>query len=174
MRKFITAAGLCLLPLTTLATTAHAWWDGGHMVVAQIAHTRLEPKVRARVDALVGQGAQPRNNTFVTAACWPDDLKDYNVHAYDTWHYTNLPLVLTGGKPPKVQPNIDILWAMNQCVNAIKKRKPNPKYPNREILATPDIEKARALRFLIHLVGDVHQPLHSTTLYSAAHPHGDL
>jgi len=139
---------------------AAAWNDTGHMVVAEIAWRHLDAQTKARVEPLVALGASPRNNTFVTAACWADDLKREEVDFYNSWHFIDLSWSIDGTPAPTV-PQINIVWALEKCRDTLQ----SPK--------APDIEKARALRFLIHLVGDIHQPLHCISLYSQQLPRGD-
>ena len=50
MRTWIAIAALCAVSLT--AGPARAWWDGGHMQIAAVAYERLDPAVRAKVDAM--------------------------------------------------------------------------------------------------------------------------
>ncbi|MEM7037230.1 MAG: S1/P1 nuclease [Bacteroidota bacterium] len=149
---------LCLnVPLLT-----KAWWDPGHMVTAQIAYQNLDKSVRQKADDLIDvlKKAYPYTSNFVEASCWPDDLKSEGVHLYDTWHYTNIPYNPDGvALPPK--PEVDVIWAIGKCGSILSSTKTRP------------IEKARALAFMIHFVGDIHQPLHSTTMYSNELPGGN-
>ena len=163
MRKFLFVWLVALLAVHP----AHAWWDEGHMVVAQIAQNHLTPRALARADALVPLGADARNNKLVTAACWPDDLKEDGVHFYDDWHYMDTPI---GPMARDGKPEGRLLWAMNRCVAVLK-----PRYSRAGKLLppAPDLEQARALRFLLHLVGDTHQPLHCASWYGKETPHGD-
>ena len=142
---------------------AHAWWDPGHMVTAQIAYERLSKPARLQADSLVRVLMQdyPYTNNFVSAATWPDDLKAEGVHFYDHWHYTNIPYNPAGIKVAENPPQ-NVVWAINNCLSILKRRFARP------------IEKARALAFLIHFVGDIHQPLHCGSMYSNACPGGDL
>lgn len=152
---------LLVLALHALAPLK-AWWDPGHMVVALIAYMQLNEQARAEVDRLTAllERDYPQVNHFVVTGCWPDDLKETGVRTYDTWHYTNIPYNpegLTLGP----QPEIDVLWAIDQTRRVLRSGK------------AADVDKARHLAFLVHFVGDIHQPLHSTTMYSRAQPEGN-
>jgi len=182
-----------LLTLIVLPGAAPAWDDEGHMIVAALAYDRLDSSVRARADALVRMNAQYQSWTggvatasqgkvaFMKAATWPDYIKtapgykndkdptgpdaarnigygDHLQHRY--WHYKDLPLS-QDGTPTK-----------------------NPTEPNaqtqidafRAVLADPnasDALKSFDLVWLLHLVGDVHQPLHAASRFAKATPHGD-
>jgi hypothetical protein len=152
---------LLLMAALLVPQTARAWNDTGHMLVAEIAYQRLSPSAKARVEALVAIQAEPENSTFVTASCWADDLKRYDVHAYDTWHYIDMPFSPDNTPLPPLPKDENVVWAMKQCISTLH----NPR--------VPDVEKARMLRFLIHFVGDVHQPLHCVSRYTQQHPSGD-
>ena len=88
-------AGGLLLVATLFVAPAHAWFDGGHMVVAQIAHDRLTPETRAEADRLIGVLADftPVKADFVSASVWLDDVKRLNWRTFDRWHYINLMLI---------------------------------------------------------------------------------
>jgi hypothetical protein len=154
-------AALTLFFALLAAAPSHAWWGTGHMVVAQIAYDRLDPRAKAEVDRLIAIDALPDSNTFVTAAAWADDLKLLDVHLYDEWHYLDIPFSPDNTTLPAVEKAGNVQWAIDQCVRTLRSHK------------APDVEKARSLRFLIHFVGDAHQPLHCTTRVTSAHPAGD-
>jgi hypothetical protein len=158
--KRLTAVTAILFALFA-AAPSQAWWGTGHMVVAQVAYDRLNPKAKAEVDRLIAIDALPESNTFVTAAAWADDLKLLDVHLYDEWHYLDIPFSPDGTTLPPVEKAGNVQWAMDQCIRTLRSHK------------SPETEKARALRFLIHFVGDAHQPLHCTTRVTVAHPTGD-
>lgn len=151
---------LCMILLASGETKA--WWDPGHLVTAMIAYENLDEAVRARVDELtrVLQRDYPYVNHFITTGPWPDDLKAEGVRAYDTWHYTNLPYNRAGVALPD-QPEVDIIWAINQSVSILGDERSRA------------IDKARFLGFLVHLVGDLHQPLHSTSMFTNELPGGN-
>lgn len=144
------------------ATPGKTWWDPGHMLTAMIAYLQLDEATRARLDNLTGvlQRDYPQVNHFIVTGPWPDDLKADGVHAYDTWHYTNIPYKTQELAIP-VPPEVNVVWAINQCSS---------------ILSSPQskaIEKARFLAFLVHFVSDLHQPLHSTSWYNNDQPGGN-
>lgn len=161
MKKAIllTALSLTLLPQICLA-----WWDTGHMVVAQIAYDELKPDARKLADAWCATltAAYPETHNFVEAACWPDDVKRHGVLVYNTWHYTNIPLNDDGvAIACAATPEIDVVWAIGQARAVLGNAK------------STTAEKGQFLAFLLHFVGDLHQPLHSTSMYTNALPGGD-
>jgi len=152
--------GLWTLALLLPQAAAWSWSDTGHIVVAEIAYRELKPDVKAQVDRLIRIGADPKTNTFVTAACYLDDLKD-RTGAHREWHYINWPFSPDGTPLPSSLETENVLTALHQCIAQLQRK------------TLPPAARAEALRAVIHLVGDVHQPLHCATRYTAAHPQGD-
>lgn len=141
------------------------WGAGGHMMVAQIAFGRLNPHARAEVKTLLAIPIEPfsataKSKDFVNAAHWADDLRDFSdFDFFLPFHYVDTPFSNDGTDLPDVASN-NILKALKTNVNILKN--------------SPDTQKrARALRFIIHFVGDIHQPLHAATRVSSAEPDGD-
>lgn len=135
------------------------------MVVAQIAYDRLTPGAQKWANGLLKNLDAPKNvqRSFVQAATWPDQLKGFGISVYNAWHYTNIPLETENVVAPcDAAPAINVVWAIQQS-----------QYVLDTTLATPS-QKSLFLSFLIHFVGDLHQPLHSTSMYSIANKKGDL
>jgi len=159
MTKLLSAvcAWLCLLQ------PALAWDAEGHMVVAQIAYKHLDSEVKAKCDTLIAVSLPYKSSSssnFVTAACWADDYK--SSLGTGGWHYIDLPFSLDGTSTNGVDPGTsNVVSAINQCVATL--RNPGSALTN----------QATALRYLLHFVGDIEQPLHCSTAVSAAHPTGD-
>ena len=185
---------LTFLLVISLTTRASAWNDFGHMIVAAIAYDHLTPTARAHVDALLKLNPSyqdwvtridkqdRRKVAFMKAATWPDLIKiDYRytndgdrpkgpdagrnigyadklIHRY--WHYIDIPFspdgtTLTDPDSPNAQTQIV----------AFRERL-------KDASASDDL-KSYDLVWLLHLVGDVHQPLHATTRFSQKQPTGD-
>ncbi len=188
---------LLAVALIALVQPLRAWSDGGHMVVAYIAYKNLTAETRSQVDALLMQHPMYRKWTkgvapsqrglvaFIEAATWPDCIKrpacvpgytsdggdtptgnpsdsqnigydDKLMHKY--WHFVNQPL--EGGAPgqPAKMPN-----ALTEIVLLSAAIATNE----------PGRVKSYDVVWLEHLVGDIHQPLHCTTRFTANHPNGD-
>jgi len=92
----------------------------------------------------------PGVESFQQVAVLPDDMKRQGVTAFNAWHYINIPYVLNGVKPPVVAKQ-NVVWAIGQAEQVLSSSKTNRA------------EKALFLSFLVHLTGDVHQPLHAIT-----------
>lgn len=150
------AAGTAVL--LAVATAAFAWVDTGHMVVAAIAEGRLKPEVLKICQDLLKNGPTERTQGFIQGACWADDAKNGTT---GPWHYIDLPF-RTDGKPTQTKPSeLNIVWAIKHYSEMLVEKSKTPA------------ERAEALRYLIHFVGDIHQPLHATSRESDEHPEGD-
>jgi hypothetical protein len=163
MKTLLAFALVAALPLQSFG-----WGAGGHMMTAQIAYTQLNPKAQAEVDRLLKVSIEPASVTaaspdFVNASHWADDLRPF--HEFDflkPLHFVDFPFTTDGtALPPDLPGNKNILTALNENVNILRS-------------STDDAERARALRLVIHFVGDIHQPLHCSSRVTADHPEGDL
>jgi len=155
---------LCFL---IMMNQALGWGPGGHMIVAQIAYERLNPRAKAEVDKLIALRIEPTAITgksldFVNASHWPDDLRPEPAFA-DTLplHFIDYPFSADATALPADLPaQQNILTALSKYVDILKS-------------SGDDRERAQALRFIIHFVGDIHQPLHCATRVSQGFPEGD-
>src|SRR3569832_1551573 len=192
MKRARLAALLVVSPLA-LGAPAQAWWDEGHMQIAYLAYNHLTPAVKDRADALLklnpdypnwiagAPAGKEKLYAFVHAATWADDVKtkaDYyedqptdstaeqNVayghlkHAY--WHFKD-----TIYSPDGTQPHapdgtllpptkVDAVTQLKLMIAAI----PSSSHAS-EALRSYD------LTWTLHLVGDLHQPLHAIDRYTA-------
>lgn len=133
------AAAACLLP-----SPAFAWGKTGHRVVAAIADTQLSGLARAHVREILG-GAESLDE----AANWPDEMRSAPGQFWQKtatpWHYVTLNGITYDHAPPEG----DALEALNHFRSVLR----DP--------AASLADKQLALRFVVHLVGDLHQPLHA-------------
>jgi hypothetical protein len=139
-RHLIAAAGAAAL----LPSPALAWGKTGHRVVAAIADTQLSGLARAHVREILG-GAESLDE----AATWPDDMRadplPFWQKTASPWHYVTLNGITYDHAPREG----DALEALAHFRSVLQ----DPKAS----LA----DKQLALRFVVHLVGDLHQPLHA-------------
>ena len=142
--------------LTLLAAPANAYWEYGHASIASIAWQQMRPDTRRQVARLLAQGrllGTPNCpvRTIEQASVWADCIKplgDRFTYAY-SWHYQNVNVC----KP------FDLKGACKDghCVSAQIERQAR-------LLADPEVpqrEKLMALAFIVHFVGDLHQPMHA-------------
>ena len=121
---------------------AFAWGQTGHRVVGYVAEQYLSKKARKHVQAVLD------HNSLAEVSNWMDDIKSdaaYN-HTHD-WHWVTIPDGMTYEQTPK-NPKGDLLMKIEELTAALKGGK------------LPKEKEQESLKFLVHLVGDLHQPLH--------------
>ncbi|MEX2484252.1 MAG: S1/P1 nuclease [Brumimicrobium sp.] len=134
--------GLVLLTTILFSNSANAWGMLGHRVVGEVASKHLSRKADRNIKKILG------HQTLAEVSNWMDDIK--SDHAYDSlkpWHYTTIP---DGMKYEDTDPNPegDVIYGINFLVEKLKSG-----------LLTKQLE-CEYLKLLVHLVGDIHQPLH--------------
>lgn len=147
----ISLKALALFALLAVAAPAFAWDPLGHMLTTRIAEEQLTPEARKGVDKAMKVFNEKEKSTydFVSAACWMDDIRA-RTREYNKWHYVNLPFTPEGTPIPKgSKDSPNLVWAIQHCEETMTGD------------ASP-AEKALAMVMLLHLEGDVHQPLHAT------------
>ena len=158
----LTRLAAALAALCLIAAPARAYWEYGHETVASIAWQQMRPDTRRAVAALLRQGRLLDTPgcpvaTIEQASLWADCIKPLDerfAYAY-SWHYQNVDVC---GAFDLKAPCKD-----GNCVSAQIERQAR-------LLAdakVPQRERLMALAFLVHFVGDLHQPMH-------AGDHGDL
>ena len=118
------------------------WGQKGHDVTAYIAEKHLKPEVLAHIDSILG------NKSLVYYANWLDNASHTREYAYTkTWHYKNIDADVTYETAP-IEPKGNVVTAINEQIAKLTAGN----------LTREDEELA--LRILIHIVGDMHQPMH--------------
>lgn len=139
-RLFVTAAAFAF---AITPAPALAWGKTGHRVVAAIADAQLSGLARAHVKEILGQA-----ESLDEAANWPDEMRSYPSPFWQKtstpWHYVTLNGIVYDHAPPEG----DALEALNKYSATL--RDPSATLADKQL----------ALRFIVHLVGDLHQPLH--------------
>jgi hypothetical protein len=123
---------------------AFAWGAEGHEIVAAIARRELSPMARRQVASLLGGDA-----LLIHDANWADEVREQRPET-GRWHYVDIPLGATGYDARRD-------CRAGDCVVAQIDK-------DHRVLAdahAPRPARAEALRFLVHFVGDIHQPLHA-------------
>lgn len=135
---------LSFLILNSFQLFADDWGKTGHRVVGEIAQKYLTKKTEIAVSDLL----DGRSLAFV--ANYGDDIKSEPEmrKKYDAWHYVNFPFDKQYETYPKDTKNGDIIQGIDKCIAVLK---------NRNSLRD---DKIFHLKMLIHLIGDLHQPLH--------------
>jgi nuclease S1 len=132
-----------LLAALVVSTQAGAWGSQGHQVVAAMAWELLQPATRQEVNRLL---ALEPGETLESLSTWADEHRN---PATGPWHYVNFPRGNCQYEAQRDCPD-------GHCVVAAIERE-------RAVWASNANDKARlkALKYLIHFVGDIHQPLHA-------------
>jgi len=157
---------LVILLFLLSSTNVLGWSAAGHMIVAKIAYDRLNSHAKSEVDRLMAVQLGPddaiKSSDFINASHWADDIKGSKTFPrFDDDHFIDYPFSTDGTPLPKDEPKPEnIVKALNGDVEILKTSK-------------DDKARAQALRFIIHFVGDIHQPLHAETRVSKAFPNGD-
>jgi len=148
------------------------------MVIAAEAWHELPPDLKSKVTELLKshpeyrkwEGAFRGNTSldlatyaFMRASTWPDEIRrHHSKFDHPHWHYINYPL-----RPPSFpnqpgpSPRDDILYGIEQCEKILGDTQ------------APAEERAAFLSWLIHLIGDLHQPLHCSSFINEIYPAGD-
>lgn len=159
MTKLLFSVLACLLFSPRLL----AWNAEGHMVVAQIAYNHLNPSVKVRCDNLIavsmGTNSSSGTSNLVTAAVWADDFRTPLGTA--NWHFINYLLGLDSPTNGVAFATFDVVRAINTNIAVLQNNS-----------ATVSNQAAH-LRYLLHFVGDIHQPLHCVAAISSVTPNGD-
>jgi hypothetical protein len=167
---------LSILLLMVAPYQAFAWGDDGHKTIALIAERYLEPALRTKIGAMLD--ADPDSLTphdLASEATWADKYRDSNnrrdhYEQTQNWHFIDLEIndpdikaacfgraaLAAGALASNGQPRACIVDKINQFLDELR----NPK--------TDFEERLFALKFLLHFVGDLHQPLHAAD----NHDHG--
>jgi hypothetical protein len=141
------AITIVLAAVLLTADRPFAWGVQGHHIVARIALTRLTPETRRAVTTMLG------NEDFVAVATWADDVRKDRPETYN-WHFVDIPYSETAYSATRDCPPTD----KGDCVVAEIAR---ARLTVRDA-TLPAVQRAEALKYLIHFVGDLHQPLHTS------------
>jgi hypothetical protein len=133
---------LATLVLAIAAPDRVAWAGFGHRALARVAAELLTPEARRAVRELL------RDSSLASVAVWADEIRARQPETVG-WHFVNIPLEAAGYDPAAHCPAHDCV------IEAIRF--------NRAVLADPSAPRGsrlQALKYLVHFVGDLHQPLH--------------
>jgi len=200
--RFRDAALICGCLTLATASEARAWSEAGHKIIASIAFRQLTPAAQAKIAAVlrshprfaedfarhmptdIAADETAQNEwLFQQAAIWPDmarglpeDLK--RIYNHPTWHYIDIPSYLTDADRDAIQPTLTINMSFDVPatpapeMNAIQTIRLARK--TLAAGATDAAEAAVWFCWLLHDIGDIHQPLHSTAMFSTKlFPEGD-
>jgi len=139
---FVQSMKIALVFIVLWSTPAIAWGPNGHRVIGQIAENHLTEKARNEIASLVGRKSLAQIST------WADEIKsDLSWRHASPWHYINVLPNKNLRSAPRNHRG-DVIEAIQRFERVLINRKAMKR------------ERLDALRFLVHLIGDIHQPLH--------------
>lgn len=133
---------LTFLILSQTLLASEDWGQNGHRVVGETAENYLKSKVSRKIDRILN------GQSLADASTYADEIKsDRAYDEFKPWHYANALLEETYLESDK-NPDGDIVYGIEECISKLKSGQLNTE------------KEQFYLRMLIHLVGDMHQPLH--------------
>lgn len=138
MKKLIA----CCFLLFAFSASSFGWGPNGHRVTGWIAQKYLNKKAQKAIERLL------QGQSLAMASTWMDEIKSDS--AYDhmsDWHWVTIPFGSTYEQTTK-NPNGDIIQTLESVIAELEGGKLSEQ------------EQAQRIKILIHLVGDIHQPLH--------------
>ncbi len=179
------AAVLVIFLGASFSIDASAWSMGGHRVTGVIAARDIAASPARVIEALTvimrshpaaaafesrvnEAGSEPvtrLERLFAEMAQWPDEVRSGPLKNYHrgSWHTIDIPYIAAGFKPA-FEPQV----AAENLLTALRENTRTAADAS-----APAADRAVALCWIFHLVGDMHQPLHAATLYNAVFPDGD-
>lgn len=177
-----------LAPLVCGASISSStvWDHPGHMVTAAIAFSEIEqarPDLIEKIAQLFlvhpdpapfwvaagdARGREMARRMFIEAARWPDDVR-WTLDDRPAWHSARWAIVADVA-PPEVREAAEARGdaPAGQAIEALKL--------SYAVMANPEskpVERARSLSWVMHIIGDIHQPLHVSDLFSNEYPAGN-
>ena len=145
---------ICILAI--LLAAANAFWNTGHMMIAKIAqdqllqrNSTLFQKVIEEIRGLADLSYDEKYS-FIEASIWPDTIKDSGLRLFDHIHVTRTPYIMSDYEGEPIYDPRNITWTIGEL---------------KRTLLSSDGDNLNSLfgrsfswRFLIHIVGDIHQP----------------
>jgi hypothetical protein len=134
------------LAFLTLPVPLFAWGFTGHHIVADIAAAHLSPAAKAALQSLLG------DQTLASISTWADEVRPQRPETYN-WHFVDIPAAAQGydaARDCRPSPKGDCVIAEIERARAVLADAGRAKE-----------ERVEALKFLVHFVGDIHQPFHA-------------
>lgn len=133
---------LVFVSLTVSAITIDDWGPTGHRTVGEIAEKHLTNRAKRKIDKLL------KGESLAFVSTYMDEIKsDRKYDKYKPWHYVNMPFEMRY-EDSKKNSKGDLITGINHCISVLKSK------------TSSDKDKRFYLKFLVHLIGDMHQPLH--------------
>jgi hypothetical protein len=128
--------------LFVISQTIFAWGPTGHRAVGKTADKHLNKKARKALEQILG------GKSIAMLSTWMDEIRSDSTYDYTAdWHWVTIQDGQTYDQALK-NPNGDVIQTLERVINELKSHKLSAK------------DEMERIKFLIHLVGDIHQPLH--------------
>jgi len=141
--RIASSALVCFALAAALPRPAHAWGFEAHRLIAELAEQQLTPAAKAEANRLLE--LEP-GSTLSSVSTWADEIRSRET---GPWHYVNFPRGSCSYDKARDCPTGSCVIEAIGAQLAILKSK------------APDADRLQALKFVVHLIGDVHQPLHA-------------
>lgn len=134
--------GCVVLSVAVFSQTGWGWGREGHQIVGHIAEARLTPRASEAIRELLGKG------DLASISNWADQIRRDRKETA-TWHYVDIPFEMKSYDPQRDgKDGNNVIEKVISFAQVLNDRTADRK------------ERIEALRFLVHFVGDLHQPLH--------------
>lgn len=128
--------------LLVVSIASFGWGQTGHRVTGKVADRYLNKKARAAITRILN------GQSLAMVATWMDEIRSDSTYDYTAdWHWVTIQDHESYDASTK-NPKGDVVATLERLIKELKSGKLSPQ------------QEAQALKFLIHLVGDIHQPLH--------------
>lgn len=142
MRLKVLALSIFLFLSYTASASEIIWGQTGHRTVGEIASKYLTSKTKRKIRKLL------KGQSLAFVSTFADEIKsDRKYSAFYTWHFINMPMD-SNYEDSKKNPKGDLVTGIKKCLEVIQDKDSTTK------------DKAFYLKMLVHLIGDLHQPLH--------------
>lgn len=138
---------ILLLSITVFSAelfNGEKWGQIGHYVTGQIAEEHLTDTAKEHVQDILGK------SSMALATVWMDGIRSDDHYDFDTWHYVTIPDGQTYDRSIQEESG-DIIWALETLIKELKAGN------------LPEEEELEKLKLVMHMIGDIHQPLHVGT-----------
>ena len=175
--KYILLLGVFLFGLHV--PPAKAWSRNGHMIIAAMTYRTLPPHLQVKYTNLLRQHPDFQKweadfasidvelslgeYLFMQASVWPDVIRRKgNKYDHPTWHYTNFPVIPDDFPLEEtLTPENDVLFAISESRRVLQDA------------TQSQVDQAAHLSWILHTIGDLHQPLHAVAYVNDMFPEGD-
>jgi hypothetical protein len=134
---------LILLSVLLLSTLGWSWGREGHHIIASIAEDHLDETTKVMIQSLIG------NNHLYSIAAWADEVRKERSQT-GPWHYVDIPLGSTyeAGRDCALPHNC-VVVKLDELIMVLTNKQASHE------------DRAEALKFIVHFMGDIHQPMHA-------------